>query len=89
MFIINGYDRKPNPCSPWTSRFNFNSFSVLFMKFFLNIQFTYSQFHNILRLFDVLPDSRFPTRGDYYLKHGIYELPHELPNDLRLKILGN
>ena len=22
-------------------------------------------------------------------KHGIYELPQELPNDLRLKILGN
>ena len=22
-------------------------------------------------------------------KHGIYELPHELPNDLRLGILGN
>ena len=22
-------------------------------------------------------------------KHGIYELPHELPNNLRLKILGN
>ena len=22
-------------------------------------------------------------------KHGIYELPHELPNDLRLKISGN
>ena len=22
-------------------------------------------------------------------KHGIYELPHELPKDLRLKILGN
>ena len=22
-------------------------------------------------------------------KHGIYECPHELPNDLRLKILGN
>ena len=22
-------------------------------------------------------------------KHGIYELPHELPNDLRLEILGN
>ena len=22
-------------------------------------------------------------------KHGIYELPHDLPNDLRLKILGN
>ena len=22
-------------------------------------------------------------------KHGIYKLPEELPNDLRLKILGN
>ena len=22
-------------------------------------------------------------------KHGIFELPHELPNDLRLRILGN
>ena len=22
-------------------------------------------------------------------KHGIYELPHELPNDLRPRILGN
>ena len=22
-------------------------------------------------------------------KHGIYDLPHELPNDLRLRILGN
>ena len=22
-------------------------------------------------------------------KHGIYELPHELPNDVRLRILGN
>ena len=22
-------------------------------------------------------------------KRGIYELPHELPNDLRLRILGN
>ena len=22
-------------------------------------------------------------------KHGVYELPHELPNDLKLRILGN
>ena len=22
-------------------------------------------------------------------KHGIYKLPHELPNDLRLRVLGN
>ena len=24
-----------------------------------------------------------------FLKHGIYELHHELPNDLKLTILGN
>ena len=22
-------------------------------------------------------------------KHGVYKLPHELPNDLRLRIVGN
>ena len=22
-------------------------------------------------------------------KHGMYQLPHELPNDLRLRVLGN
>ena len=51
-----------------------------------------NQFHNILRLFDVLQiflsrqvkQSRIIT-----YKHGIDELTHELPNDLRLKILGN
>ena len=53
---------------------------------------TINQFLNILRLFDVLPN--FPlttseTMCDFTYKHGIYELPHELPNDLRLRILGN
>ena len=33
--------------------------------------------HNILRLFDVLP--QFIST-----KHDVYQLPHELPNDLRL-----
>ena len=42
----------------------------------------YNHFHNILRLFDVLPNFPFI--------HGIYELPHELPNDLKdLRKLGN
>ena len=47
----------------------------------------YNQFHNILRLFDVLPNFLFTTSEtmrDYYYKHGIYELPHELLNELRL-----
>ena len=51
----------------------------------------YNHFYNILRLFAVLPNFPFTTSetmGDYY-KDGMYELPHELPNDLRLRILGN
>ena len=49
---------------------------------------TCNHFHNILRLFDVLPNFPF-TKSEmkraFSNKHGIYELP----NDLRLKILGN
>ena len=47
----------------------------------------YNHFHNILRLFDVLPNFLFTTSEtmrDYHHKHDIYELPHELLNDLRL-----
>ena len=52
----------------------------------------YRQFHNILRLFDVLPSFSFPQVKRWAIityKHGIYELPHEQPNDLKLRILGN
>ena len=52
----------------------------------------YNQFPKIVRLFYVLPNFNFTaseTMGNYYLKYGIYELPHELPIDLRLRILGN
>ena len=52
----------------------------------------YNHFHNILRLFDVLRNFTFTTSetmDDITYKHGIYELPHELPNDLRLRVLGN
>ena len=45
-----------------------------------------------MRLFDTLPIF-FSLKVERGLiisnKHGIYELPHELPNDLKLKILGN
>ena len=47
---------------------------------------------NILRLFDTLPIFFSPPVKRSVIisnKHGIYELPHELPNDLRLRILGN
>ena len=52
---------------------------------------TYNHFRNILRLFDVLPNFPFTTSEtirDYY-KNGLYKLPHELPNHLRPRILGN
>ena len=53
-----------------------------------------NHFHNILRLFDVLPNFLSPqvkrcTSETITYKQGIYELPQELPNDLRLRILGN
>ena len=52
----------------------------------------YNHFHNILRLFDDLPNFPFTTSetmGDITYKYSIYELPHELSNDLRLRILEN
>ena len=45
---------------------------------------SYNHFHNIFRLFDVLPNFPYITYKD-----GINELPHDLPHDLRLRILGN
>ena len=53
---------------------------------------SYSHFHNILRLFDVLPNLISPQVKRCMIiayKHGIYKLPHEFPNDLRLNTLGN
>ena len=45
-----------------------------------------NQLHYILRLFDALPNFAFTTSellcAIITYKHGIYELPHELPNDL-------
>ena len=45
-----------------------------------------------MRVFDGLANFSFntsETKRDVSNKYGIYELPHELPNDLRLRILGN
>ena len=44
----------------------------------------YNQFHNILRLFDVLlnfPYTTSKTMGHFSYKHGISKMPHELPNN--------
>ena len=53
---------------------------------------TYNHVDNILRLFDGWANFYFTTsqtKRDYLYKNGIYELPHELPNGLRIRILGN
>ena len=56
-----------------------------------SFQGTHNPFHNILRLFDVKNFFLSPQVKRCAIityKHGIYELPHELPNDLTLRILG-
>ena len=47
---------------------------------------------NILRLFDVLPNFLSPQVKEIKIignENGIYKLPHDLLDDLRLRILGN
>ena len=46
-----------------------------------NHQIKLQSFPKYFDTFDILPLISY--------KHGIYELPHKLPNDLRLRILGN
>ena len=58
----------------------------------VNLKNTYNHFDDILRLFDVLLIFFSPQVKRCTIitcKHGIYELPHELQNDLRLRILVN
>ena len=63
---------------------------LLFIFIISSAKISYNQF--LLRLFDVLqvflsPQVKRCTIITY--KHGTQELPHELWNDLRLRILGN
>ena len=72
--------------------FQLTSRTFQYVSLILKESFTYNHFHNISRLFDVLPNFLFPaneTMASITYKHSIYDLPHELQNDLRLRILGN
>ena len=54
--------------------------------------FADDHFHNIVRRFDVLAYFSFTASETMQIitdKHGRYKLPHELPNNLKLRILGN
>ena len=52
----------------------------------------YNQFHNILRLlifYQIFLSRQVKRSMINSNKHGIYELPYELPNNLKVRILGN
>ena len=51
--------------------------------------FADNHFHNKLRLFDILHNFPFTKSETITYKHSIYEVLKELPNDLRLRKLGN
>ena len=55
------------------------------------IYYIYNDGHNILRFYDTITIFFHHTKRSVIIsnKHGIYELPHELPNHLRLIFLGN
>ena len=72
------------------------AFKMLLITYEIKICFygtCYNHFHNILRLFDLMfyqiflsPQVKRCAIVTY--EHDIYELPHELPNVLRNRILG-
>ena len=52
----------------------------------------YNPGDNILRFFDIYQISFSPQVKRNVIisnKHGVYELPHKLLNDLRLRMFGN
>ena len=56
------------------------------------ILYLYNYGHNVYRPFDTLPNFFSPQVKRSMIisnQQSIYELSHELPNDLRLRILGN
>ena len=57
-----------------------------------SIQKLYNHFYNILRLLmfcQIFLSPQVKRCAIITHKHGIYQLPHELPNGLRFRILGN
>ena len=52
------------------------------------LQDSYNHFHKVFDFFFNFLFTTSETMRDYYLKTWYKELPHELPNNLRLRILG-
>ena len=54
-------------------------------------KFADNHFHNILKLFDLYQYFALQVKrcAIFNYKHGVYELPHKLPNNLKLRFLGD
>ena len=74
------------------SRLFYSTLWIWFYLRFFDMLMNYNQFHNVLRLsisYQIFLSRQVKLWAIITYKHGIYKLPHELPNDLRLRILGN
>ena len=73
-------------------RNEFFLYCLIDMNFRLNnfkYTISFATFLDFSIFYQILLSSQMKRWAIITYKHGIYELPHELPNDLRLRILGN
>ena len=67
-----------------------NVYDKLFtLTFYITPTISFIIFSDFLMFYQIFPSSKLKRWPIITYKHGIYELPQELPNDVRLKILGN
>ena len=55
----------------------------------INATITFLKFRDFLMFYQIFLSSQVKWFVVIIYKHGMYELPHELPNDLRLRKSGN
>ena len=63
--------------------------SAQFIDSYLRSTTSFIMFWDFLMFYQIFLSSQVKRYAIITYKHGIYELPHELSNDLRLRILGN
>ena len=67
----------------------FHQFSLHDKETMCDLQSFSDRFFFFVHVLPVFLSSQIKLCAIISYKHGIYELPHELPNELRLRILGN
>ena len=66
-----------------------SEFSTWLLKALRQPTVSFIIFWDFSMFYQIFPSSQLKRWAIITYKHGIYELPHELPNDLRLRKLGN